>query len=75
MAPPPSNQMLCIDNNVYNLRSRKKVKFKHLLRNMQRLLKSPLSRGIKIWDRIPQAIQRSLTKVKFKIALKYVVNL
>ena len=49
-----------------NLRSRKKVQFKHPLRNMQRLLKSPLSRGIKIWDRIPQAIQRSLNKLSLK---------
>ena len=51
-----------------HLRSRKKVKFKYPFRNMQKLLKSPLSRGIKIWDRIPQAIQRSLTKVKFERA-------
>ena len=53
-----------------HLRSQRKIKFKYPFRNMQRLLKSPLSRGIKIWDRIPQAIQRSLTKVKFKRALK-----
>ena len=58
-----------------HLRSRKKVKFKYPLRNMKKFLKSPLSRGITIWDRIPQAIQRSLTKVKFKQELKLVYNL
>ena len=55
-----------------HLRSRKKVKFKYPFWNMQKLLKSPLSRGIKILEQIPQAIKRSLTKVKFKRALKLV---
>ena len=35
-----------------NLRSRKIVEFKYLQRNMEKFLKSPLSRGIKLWDRI-----------------------
>ena len=58
-----------------NLRSRKKVRFRLHHRNMQRFLKSPLSRGIKIWDRIPHAIQRSTTKVKFKNSLKQIIRL
>ena len=33
-----------------HLRSRKKVKFKYPFRNMQKFLRSPLSRGITIWD-------------------------
>ena len=53
-----------------NLRSRKKIKFKQRQRNMEKFLKSPLSRGIKLWDRIPLAIQRSVTKVKFKNNLR-----
>ena len=53
-----------------NLRSNRKIKFKIRRRNMQKFLKSPMSRGIKIWNRIPQAIQRSVTKVKFKNDLK-----
>ena len=28
--------------------------------------KSPMMRGIKLWNVIPQSIQRALTKVKFK---------
>ena len=58
-----------------NLRSRKKVCFRHYNRNMQKYLKSPLSRGIKIWDRIPHAIQRSTTKVKFKNSLRLIARL
>ena len=58
-----------------HLRSRGKIKFRNLHRNMQKLLKSPLSRGINLWNKIPQAIQKSTTKVKFKIALKQIDNL
>ena len=53
-----------------NLRSRNKLKFKHRHRNKEQLLKSPMCRGIKLWDRIPHPIQRSTTKVKFKQQLK-----
>ena len=52
------------------LRSRKKVKFKSNKRNLEKILKSPLYRGIKLWDMIPESIQRSLTKVKFKRLIK-----
>ena len=58
-----------------NLRSRKKVKFKYRQRNMEHFLKSPLSRGIKLWDRIPLAIQRSVTKVKFKTQIRLLPDL
>ena len=53
-----------------NLGSRGKIKFRIPHRNMQKFLKSPMSRGIRLWNRIPQAIQRSTIKVKFKLALK-----
>ena len=46
--------------------SRKKVKFKNIMRKQEKILKSPMYRGIKLWDMIPEDIQRSLTKVKFK---------
>ena len=29
-----------------------------------------MSRGVVLWDRIPESVQRSTTKVKFKIALR-----
>ena len=52
------------------LRSREKVKFKSNKRNLEKILKSPLYRGIKLWDMIPESIQRSLTKVKLKRLIK-----
>ena len=58
-----------------NLRSRKKVQFKYRQRNMEHFFKSPLSRGIKLWDRIPLAIQRSVTKVKFKTQIRLLPDL
>ena len=52
------------------LRSRNKIKFKVQKRNLEGILKSPLYRGIKLWDMIPESVQRSTTKVKFKSNLK-----
>ena len=54
------------------LRSRNKVKFKKRNRNKEKILKSPMYRGVTLWDMIPQSIQRSLTKVKFKREIKTV---
>ena len=34
--------------------------------NLKGIDKSPLYRGRKLWDIIPEDIQRALTKVKFK---------
>ena len=56
-----------------NLRSRKKVKFRNFKTNLKGIDKSPMFRGIKLWDQIPQTVQRALTKVKFKKGLKTVV--
>ena len=53
-----------------HLRSRNKIKFKAPKRVYEKYLKSPLSRGTVLWDRIPESIQRSTTKVKFKSRLK-----
>ena len=49
-----------------NLRSRKKIKFVTYKRRYERYLKSPMSRGVTLWDCIPLLVQRSTTKVKFK---------
>ena len=53
-----------------NLHSRNKLKCQHRHRNKEQLLKSPMCRGIKLWDCIPHPIQRLTTKVKFKQQLK-----
>ena len=48
-----------------NLRSNRKVKFKKKLkRTYQVYLKSPMSRGIKIWDMLTVEVQKATTKVK-----------
>ena len=54
------------------LRSKKKVKFKKGKRNLEKKLKSPSYLGVKLWDMIPDGIQRSITKVKFKSMIKTV---
>ena len=36
------------------------------------IAKSPMMRGIKLWNVIPLSIQRALTKVKFKKGTKTV---
>ena len=46
------------------------MKFKSQRRNLEKILKSPFSRGVKLWDQIPENIQKALTKVKFKAALR-----
>ena len=53
-----------------NLRSNNKIKFAQYKRQYEKYLKSPLSRGITLWDRIPEAVQKSTTKVKFKASIK-----
>ena len=53
-----------------NLRSNNRIKFIQHNRQYEKYLKSPLSRGITLWDRIPEAVQKSTTKVKFKVGIK-----
>ena len=45
------------------LRSHKKIKFRHKKRNLKGIERSPMYRGIKLWNAIPQALQRATTKV------------
>ena len=49
-----------------HLRGRQKVKFKQYRRTYEKYLKSPLARGTSLWDRLPEAVQKSTTKFKFK---------
>ena len=52
------------------LRSRNKIEFKQKMRSLEGILKSPMNRGIKLWNMIPENIQRSVTKVKFKAGIQ-----
>ena len=50
-----------------DLRTNKKVQFKRRqIRQYELYLKSPLSRGGKIWDMLTAEMRRATTKVKFK---------
>ena len=53
-----------------NLRSRNNIRFRRHQRNLKGIDKSPMVRGIRLWDQIPQAVQRALTKVKFKLGIR-----
>ena len=53
-----------------HLRGRNKIKFKKYRRKNEKYLRSIFSRGASMWDRIPESIQRSTTKVKFKREIK-----
>ena len=55
------------------LRSNKKIKFRR--QNLKGIKKSPMMRGIKIWDMLPSGLQRATTKVKFKTELKKLICL
>ena len=55
-----------------HLRSRGKVKFRYRKRNLKSIEKGPLHRGMKLWDMIPQDVQKALTKVKFKRGLNMI---
>ena len=58
--------LLCHDRPEIHLRGHNKIKFMPYNRTYERYLKSPLSRGTSLWDRLPEEIQRSTTKFKFK---------
>ena len=52
--------------------SRNNIRFRRFKRHLKGIDKSPMLRGIRLLDQIPQAIQRALTKVKFKTGLRKV---
>ena len=52
------------------LRNRDKIKFKPYKRTYEKYLKSPLARGISLWDRLPEGVQKWTTKFKFKRAVQ-----
>ena len=52
------------------LRSNRCIKFCRRKTNLCGIDKSPMMRGIKIWNLIPPKIQGATTKVKFKVGLR-----
>ena len=67
-----SKDEMYLDNSrpEIHLRNRNKIKFNTFKRIHEKYLRSPISRGITMWDRIPESVQKSTTKVKFKRDLK-----
>ena len=57
-----------------HLRNRNKIRFCSHKRTYEKYLKSPMSRGITMWDRITEAVQRSTTKVKFKKGINSILT-
>ena len=49
-----------------DLRSNRKIRFRHKVTQLTKVQKSPYYRGISLWDRLPATVQRATTKVKFK---------
>ena len=46
------------------LRSHKKIKFRHKKRNLKGIERSPMYRGIKLWNAILQALQQATTNIR-----------
>ena len=58
--------LLCHERPVIHLRGRNKIKFRTNKRTYEKYLKSPLSRGVTLWDCLSEDVQKSTTKFKFK---------
>ena len=59
-------ELLDFDRPRVRLRGRDKIKFKKYKRTYEKYLKSPLARGISLWDRLSEEVLKSTTKFKFK---------
>ena len=59
-----------------DLHSSRKVKFKKVRKHKYELyFKSPMVRGIKVWEMLPVAVQKATAKVKFKLLMKQICGL
>ena len=55
------------------LRNKNKVRLKIKTTQLTKVQKSPYYRGVSLWDRLPESVQRATTKVKFKTLLNKVL--
>ena len=55
------------------LRNNNKIKFKIKTTKLTKVQKSPYFRGVTLWDRLPEEVQRATTKVKFKTLLNKIL--
>ena len=52
------------------LRNRGKIKFKVPYTTLTKVQNSPFYRGAKLWERLPEGVQKATTKVKFKTMIR-----
>ena len=63
-------------NNIYTnncnikLRSSKKVKLKSSFTRLTKVKKSPMYRGLELWDQLPEKLQKEPSKLLFKREIK-----
>ena len=53
-----------------NLRSSKKVKMKSSFTKLTKVMKSPMYRGLELWNQLPDELQTGPSKIKFKNEIK-----
>ena len=61
------------DSHGMNLRSSKKVKLKEKFSDMTKLHKSPYFRGLKLWETLPDDVQKAENKEMFKNRVKTII--
>ena len=66
---------LKVDNQprTRQLRGNDKIKFSISRPKTERYVKSPLFRGVKVWDALPALIQKLPTRIMFRAAIKNVI--
>ena len=62
-------EYLDVDRPEIVLRSRNKIKFHSEVTKLTREMNNPYNRGIKLWDRLAEEVQKATTKVKFKMLI------
>ena len=62
-------EYLDVDRPEIVLGNRNKIKFNSEVTKLTRVMNSPYYRGIKLWDRLAEEVQKATTKVKFKILI------
>ena len=62
-------EYLGLDRPEIVLRNRNKIKFHSEVMKLTRVMNSPNYRGLKLWDRLAEEVQKATTKVKFKMLI------
>ena len=63
------------ENQYMNLRSSSKVKMKSNFTKLTKIQRSPYYRGLKLWDNLPEKLQKELNRLVFKSKLTEYIKL